>query len=547
MHLQHEFKRNRKGVASIFAMVFFLLIVIIVFASFVVVLNRTTTLEQTLTQTRQVDLDKGDEQLIVSSQNADDFFDIDANAKTVTVKCMLSNTGTLPVEVVRLWVQDVTQPEVASSPISSTDGTVAAGQVKALSGTVTFSSAIQSNDQFQFWFVSARGNQFSFKTNDGYYGVSSVVGSLILNWANFKYYDIEDLSRPPTTLPAPTYGMALPNNHDALIAATLINLDTQQRAISLTHKSLISGTPIDTNGNPHAVFNAWISKVDANTYYGQFDEDDTLVLPYGVPKTVYFGPVSRDNDIVPFNMVLVGRFTTTGVAYGQNIPFVTLEFISTVPTPTPSPSPSPTPPPPSPTPPPGAVNLILNPGFENSGTWITTAIQGGTAIVRDSSWKHTGTYSGLTDSTGVNKHAEYIEVALSQTLTLTEISKVVNQAGSLSGHIHYGGAADDGTTTVELRIVASNGQVLSYYWGTQSQFQDTPTIKYYYMGTVSSIGSSFAFSQNLNQDWLAKWSTGETTQIDSIQLVSNGYSPSTGNDKYGQIINWDDLQLLYVP
>ena len=94
--------------------------------------------------------------------------------------------------------------------------------------------------------------------------------------------------------------------------------------------------------NPHSVFNAWISKVTGNTYYGQFAEGETIELPYGVPKTVYFGPVSESNDIIPFNMVLVGRFTDTGIAYGQNIPFVTLEFISTVPTPTPSPSPSPT-------------------------------------------------------------------------------------------------------------------------------------------------------------------------------------------------------------
>lgn len=544
MHLRHEFKRNRKGVASIFAMVFFLLIVIIVFASFVVVLNRTTTLEQTLTQTRQVDLDKGDEQLIVSSQNADDFFDIDANDKTVTVNCMLSNTGTLPVEVVRLWVQDVTQPDVASSPISSTDGTVADGQVKAFSGTVTFSSAIQNNEKFQFWFISARGNQFSFETNDGYYGVSSVVGSLILNWANFKYYDIEDLSGPPTTLPTPTYGMALPNNHDALVAATLINLDTQQRSITLTYKSLISGTPIDTNHNPHSVFNAWISKVTGNTYYGQLAEGETLVLPYGVPKTVYFGPVSESNDIIPFNMVLVGRFTDTGIAYGQNIPFVTLEFISTVPTPTPSPSPSPTIPPPTSSPPTGTLNLILSPGFESSDHWEDDETNGGTALVQDTYWKQSGTYSGLTDSTGVTKNRN-TEVSLSQELSTTSISSIVDQAGSFSGFIHYGGAASSGTDTVELKVQASNGYALSYYWGVQGEFSDTPTTKYYYMGTVSSIGSSLAFSQNLNQDWLAKWSTGGTMQIDTIKLVSIGHS--SGNSYFGQSINWDDLQILYIP
>ena len=125
-------------------MVFFLLIVIVVFACFVVVLNRTTTLRANYSQTRQVDLDKGDEQLIVSSQSTNDFFNIDTNAKTVTVNCMLSNTGTLPVEIVRLWVQDATNPEkVESSPIP-TDEVIGEGQAKPFSNFVTFSSSIQA-------------------------------------------------------------------------------------------------------------------------------------------------------------------------------------------------------------------------------------------------------------------------------------------------------------------------------------------------------------------------------------------------------------------
>lgn len=184
-------------------------------------------------------------------------------------------------------------------------------------------------------------------------------------------------------------------------------------------------------------------------------------------------------------------------------------------------------------------NLIINPGFENAGTWVPTASNGATALIQDSSWKNSGTYSGKTSTTGGNTYA-----ILSQTLSSTAVSSVANSAGSLSGVLHLGAQASDGTYSVELRIKTSDGNTLSYYWGSGSSPSDTTTTKYYYMGSVSNIGASTPFSVNLYQDWLAKWSTGGTMQINQIQLVSNGYSH--GNTDQGQSINWDDLQLLYT-
>ena len=264
-----------------------------------------------------------------------DLYSVSGNS--VTLNCVLANTGNIPVQVVRMWIQDITNPGIDSSPISDAIGSIGNGQVKPYTGTATFTSTVQSNDQFTFWFITARGNQFSLQSNDGMFGISSVVGSVVLSWVNFKYYDFGS-SAPSvgTALPAPTYGMAIPDGHKVLIAATLINLDSQQRSITLTSESLISGTPIDTTGNPHSVFNAWISKVSGNTYNGRFATSDTQVLRYQVPTTVYFGIVSESGNVIPFNMVLVSRFTATGVVYGQNIPFVTLQFLSAVPTPTPN-------------------------------------------------------------------------------------------------------------------------------------------------------------------------------------------------------------------
>ena len=110
MIFHRNFRRNRKGIGTVFGMVFFLLITMIVFASFMVILNQNTSLEQTVMQTRQIDNDRAREQLTISQQGTTDLYtSIDANS--VTVNCVLNNTGNLPIQFIRLWVLDLNNSE----------------------------------------------------------------------------------------------------------------------------------------------------------------------------------------------------------------------------------------------------------------------------------------------------------------------------------------------------------------------------------------------------------------------------------------------------
>ena len=120
MNLHCSPRRNNKGIGTVFAMVFFLLIVMVVFASFMIILNQNTGLEQTITQTRQIDQDRANEQLTIS-QRADgtNLFTVNTAANSVTVNVIINNTGTLPVQLVRLWVKDMTNSGAASSIVSS--------------------------------------------------------------------------------------------------------------------------------------------------------------------------------------------------------------------------------------------------------------------------------------------------------------------------------------------------------------------------------------------------------------------------------------------
>ena len=99
MIFHHNLRRNRKGIGTVFAMVFFLLIVMLVFASFMVILNQNTGLEQTVIQTRQMDNDRANEQLTISPQTDPQVFTRNIGTNSVTVNCILNNTGTLPVQI----------------------------------------------------------------------------------------------------------------------------------------------------------------------------------------------------------------------------------------------------------------------------------------------------------------------------------------------------------------------------------------------------------------------------------------------------------------
>jgi hypothetical protein len=176
---RRNFRKNRNGIGTVFAMVFFLLIVMLVFASFMIILNQNTGLEQTVIQTRQIDQDRANEQLAISPK-ADQTNIITANTNTVTVNVLLNNTGTLPVQLIRLWVRDLANSAAASSIVSSSVGSLTQGRANNYTGVVTFPTNVE-NDQFIFWFETSRGNQFTLGQSNGGGSLSQVDFSKLLS------------------------------------------------------------------------------------------------------------------------------------------------------------------------------------------------------------------------------------------------------------------------------------------------------------------------------------------------------------------------------
>ncbi len=352
MNLQLNFPRNRKGIGTVFGMVFFLLIVMLVFASLTIVLNQNTSLEQTVIQTRQMDNDRANEQLIITNSSLPTF---QASGATLIVNCLISNTGTIPVQIVRLWAEDMspTTPVYASSPVSGTIGTLTPGQTNdTFAGSVTFQTTVQNNDNFRFWFETSRGNQFSIKisgggsvfyvnqTTPGILASPTQIGAILLSWKDFNYYDLKTGSLPSGDLGLAGFGhyyaYTVPLSTCTLMNVTLTNLDTEKRDITLTGDSFLYGVQAK-NGNGNTAYQGDIVSVtgtDATGYTYSHAPFTTQILLYNQSVNVFFiaAPPSKisDGDVLPFNLVLFGYISQTGAAYGQNIPFVSLQFASSV-------------------------------------------------------------------------------------------------------------------------------------------------------------------------------------------------------------------------
>ncbi len=136
-------------------MVFFLLIVMVVFASFIVILNQNTGLEQTTVQAKQLDLDRYTELATVSVSNPE----IAVLNQNVYISCSITNNGTLPAQLVRLWIRDITQDTVGNMIITPSIIIQPGTYIQYFNSSYVVNAS--SSDQFAFWFISTRGNTIS--------------------------------------------------------------------------------------------------------------------------------------------------------------------------------------------------------------------------------------------------------------------------------------------------------------------------------------------------------------------------------------------------
>jgi len=144
---------NSKGFSSIVGAIFAVLVMISLISTVLVwSLSQNTLYNNTVTQTRQADLDRSNEKIVANVTCTG----VDINS--VSVNGTLENDGPLSVQIVTLWVVDA---NLNTSAFKSLSGiTLKSGNVTTLSGptAITVSLANSPGDSLSCWFITGRGN-----------------------------------------------------------------------------------------------------------------------------------------------------------------------------------------------------------------------------------------------------------------------------------------------------------------------------------------------------------------------------------------------------
>jgi hypothetical protein len=346
-------RRNTKGVSTIFGMVFFLLIVVIVFASFAVVLNQSTSLEATMIQSRQMDLDKAKELLVLKPVIADNVF-------------WINNSGTTPAQVVRLWASDAN----GGNPIWQQ--VLPAQQIILPNQELPFGPLAGASGKFRCWVVTARGNQFSYlvqggKGQDGKNGMDGIatgalsaavafgIGSISMDFEHFYGYNYASSGTSVDfTSRFSGYNLAPGTSSTKIIfAVNVTNMDPYDRQITLSSPSVFFSVmpyikniaqPIEAaawyivNVNPEtgaisSTFNPITFQRNQSTWLYFAALYDTVVIPFqnaakSGADTSTLLPNGVNSIPAPINLALMGTVGNATVGpqrpFGQNLPFVSI-------------------------------------------------------------------------------------------------------------------------------------------------------------------------------------------------------------------------------
>ncbi len=155
MNLHHKLPSNKKGISTIFGMIFFLLVVMLVFASMMILLNQNTSVQDAVAEANQADLNRYTEMTTVSIVNPA----LATGTNVVYINCFILDTGQLPAQLLRLWVKDNTTGAVANLAISPAI-TLQPGADIQYFNAISLPN-VASTDSISFWFVTARGNDIS--------------------------------------------------------------------------------------------------------------------------------------------------------------------------------------------------------------------------------------------------------------------------------------------------------------------------------------------------------------------------------------------------
>ena len=281
-------------------------------------------------QSRQMDLDKANELLVLKGVSNGYF--------------QINNTCTLPAQVVRLWVQD-------SSGNSNSWPVPLAQQVILPNQEKQFGPMPGATDQFRYWFITARGNQFSYlvqggKGQDGVNGidgkngddgkatVANGIGYLAFDFESLTYFTVNTVAGKLTLTPYPSGAQSytMPALSNIAIGFNVTNMK-ENSVYTLNSKTILwsyfAAVPGQTIGPVWFIVSNSSATIDT-TY-------KPIPLTFNVTKFIIYYPTdplqssfknSQHNALAATNLLFYGDMSIGGVTkpYGQNVPFVSIYF-----------------------------------------------------------------------------------------------------------------------------------------------------------------------------------------------------------------------------
>ena len=329
---------NSKGLSSIVGAVFAVLVMISLISTvFVWSLSQNTLYNNSVRQSNLADLDRSNERIMT---NITCYGDGLGATGTVLVNGTLENDGPLSVQLVTLWVVDVTNKNYNHKAL---DIVLAPGNRTTLSQFLVPSTAIvvtlpnSDGDSLSCWFISARGNTISEKSttiinnfNEGggpeippYAFVSGGIGSIAMDFSSFSHYD-NVAPANGSSVGSAVYGYTISGNIYTMLHVKVTNYDLYNRTLTITGGSMWAVTPFSgtIKGDQWSIANVTGGKLITGTY-NQFINVTQAV-------DLYFGPTQASRsagNIVPLFILLYGQATYkngTKIDYGQNLPFIAL-------------------------------------------------------------------------------------------------------------------------------------------------------------------------------------------------------------------------------
>jgi len=331
---------DSKGFSSIVGAVFAALVMIsLISTAFVWSLSQNTLYNNTVTQTRQADLDRSNEKTVVLNTTYTPY-----NNSNVNVYAQIQDIGSSSINFTTVWlyVSNITA-WTNYNFISLANASVQSGSTFTLNVNLTV-TGVKSNSTYSFssWLITARGNTVALQRTVVYTNniivsqTTQGIGALMMDFQNFTYYNITGNNK---LTPFPNGGsgyVVKSGSGNIAFRVILTDLDLLGRDINLSSNSVFFSifptSPQQVRGSFWYIVNVDGSGNVASTY-------TPIILPYNVPVAVYFAsdhaivsgnPFAGSSPVFtgtsPVNLALIGQLGSS--TFGQNIPFVSILILN---------------------------------------------------------------------------------------------------------------------------------------------------------------------------------------------------------------------------